>query len=287
MILSDQSLRLLERMALVVKRTGRRHFAGNKASVFPGSGLEFHEYSPYQPGDDYRHVDWNAYARLNQLFLKTFRTEHDAGIFFLLDASGSMAHYPAKYLLARQLAAALGYLSLIQWDQVSAAFFAGDLLQELPPGRGRPQIQRFWKFLEREAQGGVTDLNRVLRTFAHKHRRPGFLIVLSDFLDSSDLMGRLRFLAGRGWQVQLLQVLAAPERDPVGDEDVMLVDAETGEQLLIRGNTARALYRDSFRSMQENLLSLEHVGVSFASVQAENSLQQVLLGTLLSQGVIH
>ena len=41
-------------------------FAGEYRSVFRGQGMEFAEVRAYEPGDDFRSIDWNVSARLGQ-----------------------------------------------------------------------------------------------------------------------------------------------------------------------------------------------------------------------------
>src|SRR4051812_37461191 len=55
-----------------------------------GSSLEFRDYRDYQPGDDLRHVDWNAYARSDVLAVKLFREEVTPHLDVLIDDSRSM-----------------------------------------------------------------------------------------------------------------------------------------------------------------------------------------------------
>ena len=61
-----------------------------------GRGIEFADHRPYSPGDDFRHIDWKAYKRLNRLLLRLFDEEQDLPIYLILDSSRSMAE-PAKF----------------------------------------------------------------------------------------------------------------------------------------------------------------------------------------------
>lgn len=54
------------------------------------SGTEFEVYKDYAPGDDFRHIDWNALGRLDQLFVRTFTAEREIPFHLLLDTSASM-----------------------------------------------------------------------------------------------------------------------------------------------------------------------------------------------------
>src|SRR5205814_8267222 len=84
------------------------------------AGIEFADYRKYSPSDDLRRVDWNAYARLGTLHVKQSQAEHDTALYLPVDASPSMDfREPSKFLAARRLAAALGYIALAHLDSVA------------------------------------------------------------------------------------------------------------------------------------------------------------------------
>src|ERR1700687_5328107 len=57
----------LDRLALVARQKMRGQGAGSRRSLVTGSSVEFADYRTYAPGDDFRRVDWNVYARLERL----------------------------------------------------------------------------------------------------------------------------------------------------------------------------------------------------------------------------
>ena len=118
--------------------------------------IEFADHREYTPGDDFRYLDWNLFARHDELLLKRFQEEEDLHVYILLDSSRSMAFgTPPKFDYARQVAAALAYIALADLDRVSVIAFAGDILADFPLTRGKARILSLLKFLERlEAQGG-------------------------------------------------------------------------------------------------------------------------------------
>ena len=87
----DDFLRKLEYLHVV----SRREFAGqnraDRRTPKRGRGIEFADHRPYAHGDDFRHIDWKAYRRLNRLLLRLFDEEQDLPIYLILDVSGSMA----------------------------------------------------------------------------------------------------------------------------------------------------------------------------------------------------
>src|SRR5579859_4538254 len=83
-------LKKLERLSIISRKLRAGRLKGERRSVRRGNSVEFADYRNYTPGDDLRRVDWNAYARLERLFLKLFQEEEDITVHVLLDASKSM-----------------------------------------------------------------------------------------------------------------------------------------------------------------------------------------------------
>ena len=65
--------------------------SGEYRSVFRGRGMEFDEVRAYEPGDDFRSIDWNVSARLGAPFVKTYTEEREVTLFLVVDRSGSTA----------------------------------------------------------------------------------------------------------------------------------------------------------------------------------------------------
>src|SRR5262245_54379232 len=83
---------------------------GERRSKKKGESVEFADHRGYVVGDDVRHIDWNLFARLDQLFLKLFLEEEDLSLHIVLDCSGSNdCGEPSKFLFMQKLAMALGY----------------------------------------------------------------------------------------------------------------------------------------------------------------------------------
>ena len=99
---------------------------GAHASVRRGTSLDFADYRTYQPGDDFRTIDWGIFGRLDRLFVRLYAEEEDLTVHLLLDTSASMSYgSPPKIDYARRLAAALGYVGIGSLDRVGVTTFAG------------------------------------------------------------------------------------------------------------------------------------------------------------------
>ena len=68
-LLTPELIAQLERMELVSRKVFRGRMKGERRSKRKGQSVEFADFRNYVPGDDLRFIDWNLYARLDQLFL--------------------------------------------------------------------------------------------------------------------------------------------------------------------------------------------------------------------------
>jgi len=179
-----------------------------------------------------------------------------------------LAHgHPSKFDFARQVAAAIGYIALCGFDRVSVNVFpsgergTGNAEQnsagtsDVPrsalrtPGsepaaighrqsaianalsrvRGKKSSLQFLQNLARLQAGGAASFNESVRRGALEARQAGLAVVLSDFLDPAGYEAGLSALIGRGFQVDVVQILAPEELEPTTFGDLRLVDAETGD----------------------------------------------------------
>src|SRR5258707_13058035 len=162
-------LQKLEYLSLVSKRVFRGCLLAQRRTMQMGGGVEFAAHREYIPGDDFRYIDWNLYARLDELLLKRFQEEEDLHVYFLLDTSRIMAFgAPPKFDFARQVAAALAYIALADLDRIAVGGFANDILADFPLTRGKGRILALLKFLGALTPSGEgTSLDRRATGFIH------------------------------------------------------------------------------------------------------------------------
>src|SRR2546429_5077246 len=104
-LLTAADLPLLGRLGLAYRRPQSGLYAGERRSPRSARSPEFSDFRPYVSGDDFRQIDWRAYARLEKLMLRLYVAEEEACLNVLLDTSGSMAlGSPANGPIARRLA---------------------------------------------------------------------------------------------------------------------------------------------------------------------------------------
>lgn len=229
-LFSSHLLAQLERLTFVSRRTWPGRVKGERKSPRKGVSVEFCDYRPYEIGDDLRYVDWNAFARLNRLYLKLFVDEEDLCIHLLLDASASMAFgEPSKFRYGQRLAAALAFIGLVNLERVGAGLFREQVAAGWSPSRGRNQFLPFVGSLLGVEPGGRTSFSGALRQYARKARDPGLAVVISDLLAPGGFEEGLRALMERGFDLHVVHLLSEEELDPPYAGDLELVDAETEE----------------------------------------------------------
>src|SRR2546422_4590441 len=142
-LLSPEFLARLEQLELVSRKIFMGRMKGERRSKKKGQSVEFADYRNYVVGDDLRHLDWNLYARLDRLFIRLFMEEEDLHLYLLIDTSRSMDFgTPTKLHYAKQVAAALGFIGLVNLDRVVVEAFNDRLTQTMPAARGRRSVWR-------------------------------------------------------------------------------------------------------------------------------------------------
>ena len=142
-LLDPEFLARLEQLELVSRKIFLGRMKGERRSKRKGQSVEFADYRNYVVGDDLRFLDWNLYARLDRLFLRLFMEEEDLHFYLLIDNSLSMDFgTPTKLHYAKQVAAALGFVGLVNADRVVVEAFNDRLTQSMPAARGRRSVWR-------------------------------------------------------------------------------------------------------------------------------------------------
>jgi uncharacterized protein (DUF58 family) len=310
-LLDPAFLRKLERLRIQARRAFPGTMRGERRSTRQGASVEFRDFRKYEAGDDFRHVDWSIFARLERLMLRQFVEEEDVRIDILIDQSASM-HFGesmTKFDFARRAAAALAFLAVSTLDRVSVATFDSDLRARTRALRGRGHLHSVLAFLEKLSDipdsgplvgardqadqpaesaelpdlGAVTSLSAVIRRYQRSNARAGILFVISDFLDAGDFRVEMKLLAQRGFDLNLIQVLAPEELEPSIRGDLMLVDSESGaarevtvnERVLTAYDSALAAYTTSLATF------CRATGIGYTMIASNASFEEMLLKRLV------
>lgn len=304
-LLPPRLLQRLTRSRLRPRRARASTGVGERRSQAKGTGAEFADYRPYEPGDDIRHLDPHVFARLGEHHIRQFSLEQGLPVTVLLDASASMRFgQPQKFAFAQSVAAALAYVALAGGDRVQVGTFAGDRVAWFAPLHGVQRAPTLFSWLERQAPRGATDLPRVAQLARSRLRQDGLLIVVSDWLtpdlepnpaaDSvsglNDLERALRTFAQARQELVAVQVLAPEEEEPerLGAGGLRLLDAETGREVELALDAAIiARYREEFEGWSRGVQHAvrAHQGL-FLRVRSDADLERLLTRDLRNAGLL-
>ncbi len=242
----------LGRLDIASRKVFMGKLQGERRSKKRGESVEFADHRPYVTGDDLRHIDWNLYARLDRFFMKLFLEEEDLSLHLVVDASASGdCGEPSKFLYMQKVAAALGYVGLVNLNRVACTALSGrvvtgkeseadlDVQPVDPIGgsirdlRGRRRVHDLSRFLCSLEPDGPTSFGEAAKRIALTRRGKGVMVVLSDFFMKEGYEQGLRMLVGRGYDVFAIQVLSPQELEPEGPNgiagDLRLRDVEDAD----------------------------------------------------------
>jgi len=283
-MIDSQWLKRLHHLSRIAGRAGRASLVAPPRESRSRGASRVAGLRDYSPGDDYRQIDWVRCARHDELLSRTFEPAEDLHVYILLDCSPSMGlGSPAKFDLARQVAAALGYVALQDLARLSVAAFSERIVAQLPPIRHKARILRLLRFLRQlPLQGTRTDLKRTAEGFVGRYQRHGPVVVISDLYDQHGFQPGLEVLRHRGYEPRLVQIHAPGEARPdlLGDLELLDVEAQTVRQVTVTEWALRR-YQDLFAEFQQSVrsYSAKH-GLACVQVAGDAPEDEVLLRVL-------
>src|ERR1019366_1351799 len=168
------------------------------------------------------------------LFIRLFQEEEDLHFYVLIDNSLSMDFgTPTKLHYARQVAAALAFVGLVNMDRVVIKVFNEKLTQSMPAVRGRRSLWRVLDFLQKIQAAGPSNLRESLKTFTMKSSGKGIVVLLSDMMDKAGYEEAIRYLVARQYDVYVIQILSQEELEPELMGDLKLIDIEDDDAAAI------------------------------------------------------
>jgi uncharacterized protein (DUF58 family) len=286
MLTDPAFIRRLDSLYLLARKVLGGSLQSERRSTRKGTGITFADYAEYYYGADYRAIDWRVYARFETLVIKLFELEEDATVYILVDASRSME---TKFLYARKLAAALGYITLKSLDRL-VVYALSDQLHSLQGAcRGSANILTFLRSLEGAATSGVdTRFTACSRVFQARHRRRGLVILLSDFLYPDGFEEGLRFLQFHRHDVFCLQIQDDNDRRCMwkGDIDLECVETSKRKRVTISPRETQ-LYEKAVADWNESLRRFSvRAGIGLAYTTTDLPFELVLQDILRRGGLV-
>ncbi len=303
-IFTEAYLARLRRLSVLSRSTLSTGLAGEHRSRRRGASPEFADFKHYSPGDDFRRIDWNTYARLDSLFIRVSEVTTELDIHILLDASSSMDwrgtdRTPTKFTYARHLAGSLGYVALWHFDRVRLTPFGTSLAPRFGPAQGRNQAVPLLRYLERLPPQGGTDLPRILKEYSHGRRQPGIVFLISDLLtgDPEEIVLAMRGLRALGWHATVLHVLDPAELEPMAmvgtgpggrPEPAELIAVEDGQRLRLTPTDAvLARYHEMLDAWLTDIeTACDAEATDYVRLRTDLPFETVILRMLYDRGIV-
>lgn len=228
--LDPQFMAKLDRLDLVSRKLLQGKMKGERRSKRRGQSVEFADFRTYVVGDDLRFIDWNVYARLEKLFLKLFLEEEDLALYLLCDMSKSTDYgTPNKAYYIKQVAAALGYVGLVNYNRVTVAAISDTVIADTGGLRGRRNVNRMLSFIDKLEPAGTSNFAEACKRFVLRNRSKGVLVVISDFFDKAGFENGLRYVTSNRYDLFAVHVLSPQEIEPDMKGDLKLIDLEDAD----------------------------------------------------------
>lgn len=288
-LLSKEFLARLDAMDVLSRKIFQGKMQGERRSKRRGQSVEFADHRPYTVGDDLRFVDWNTYARLEQLFIKLFMEEQDLTVHLVVDCSASMAEgKPAKEAAIKKLAAALGYIGLVNNNRLALSAFGDGLVDQLSSLRGRHCVHQMADFLLNRSSAGSSDFEKACRQLEAGRMGSGVMIVISDFMFKGGYETGLRRLMTPRYDLYAMQVLSPQEINPDFGGDLRLVDVEDGDTAEV--TISSALLKHYKRNLAAYCDGLKQFctrrGANYILTNSGESMEMLVLNYLRKQGLL-
>ncbi|MBS0264447.1 MAG: DUF58 domain-containing protein [Planctomycetes bacterium] len=175
----------------LLARKNRLAEAGLKLSRLRGRGSEFDRLREYRREDEYRHIDWKATARQQQLISREYVVERNQNILIVLDCGRSMCNELNGIThLDRALNAAivLAYTALRQGDNVGFLAVSNKAERWVHPVRGAGGIQTIIRHTyDIEARYEATDYSLMVEELRRRFRKRSLVVLLTHALDELHL----------------------------------------------------------------------------------------------------
>jgi uncharacterized protein (DUF58 family) len=200
-----------------------RGAAGDRQGSGTGSSLDFQDHRAYLPGDDPRHINWQAYARSGNYTMKLYREEVRPLVDLVVDVSPSMFLGDAK--AARVVELLYFLVHAILKSGASGRFY-------LVGGGGstplRPEELTGHSWPARAVELPAGPASSAPRLEGIPFRARSMRLLLSDLLFQGDNVPVLRQLAHQRGFGSIFAPYSKDEAEPAWSGNYEFVDAEDG-----------------------------------------------------------
>ena len=264
----------------------------HRASVH-GSSVEFSEHKEYSPGDELRHVDWKAFAKVDRYYVKQYEQESQLTVYLVLDASASMAFAGggiAKLEYAGLSLAALAYLVIQQQDKAGLVACGDPSIETVVPPRARSThlhdlLSVLDHLMTRGAAGDESPATALHRIAELTRRRRALIVLASDLFDPDDkTLAALAMLRAQHHDVSVLHILDPHERDFPYEGLTQFHALESTNRMLVNPAAIRRDYHERMEAFLTRARGvLTAAGVDYHLTSTDRPLEATLLDLLVAR----
>ncbi len=299
MILRPEILSKLASLELRAKKIVEGFISGLHRSPYHGFSVEFAEHRPYNPGDDFKHIDWKAYGKKERFYVKQYEEETNLRCYVMLDTSSSMLlkHFGewSKLRYGIHYAASLMYLMHRQRDACGLIPFNSEIETFIPAKSTYAHLRQLYIQLEKELineesankEKRRTASAKAIHEVAKRLNHRSLVVIISDLFENVDeqdaLISALKHLRHRKHEVLLFNVLEhRSERELAFTSDrVVFEDLETGAEIEVLPSQVRDDYKATVEEYTHNFqMACSEFEIDFEQIDTEGQFDVALLAYL-------
>ncbi len=299
MIIDPEILSKLSNIELRAKKIIEGFISGLHRSPYHGFSVEFAEHRPYNPGDDFKHIDWKAYGKKERFYVKQYEEETNLRCYVMLDTSSSMLykHFGtwSKLRYGIHFAASLMYLMHRQRDASGLIPFSDGLETFIPAKSTYAHLRQIYLQLERELiseekkdrEQRKTASAQAIHEVAKRLNHRSLVVIITDLFENVDeqeaLISALKHLRHRKHEVLLFNVLEhRSERDlAFANDRIVFEDLETGGEMEVIPSQIRADYKATIEEYTHKFqMACSEFEIDFEQIDTEGQFDQALLAYL-------
>lgn len=299
MILNPEILSKLSSLELRAKKVVEGFISGLHKSPFHGFSVEFAEHRPYNPGDDFKHIDWKVYAKKERFYVKQYEEETNLRSYIMLDTSSSMLfkHFGewTKLRYGIHYAASLMYMMHRQRDACGLIPFNSEIDSFIPAKSTYAHLRQIYTELERELireekkdqEKRKTASAQAIHEVAERLNHRSLVVIITDLFENvgehEEIISALKHLRHRKHEVLLFNVLEKKsERDlDFPDQRFVFEDMEIDEEVEVLPAQVREDYQKKVAEYTKKFkMACSEFEIDFEEMDTQSSFDKSLLAYL-------
>jgi uncharacterized protein (DUF58 family) len=223
---------------------------GSHRTKVVGMGSDFVGFKEYQPGDEFRSIDWKTSAKRGDMVIRQYEMEKNIQVICMVDTSGSMGNgYPENTKLEYAIRAAvlLTHIGLERKDLIGTCVFSDIVHSYVPPGTHPNHMYNVLEALAAAEPRGWSDYETAITYVVQQSKKRSFFIWLTDLEESpAPLLNAMKALVANGHKAMVISPFGPWFEVPVGQfgpVEKVLSEAVSEELWERRNKIAQALAR--------------------------------------------